>query len=42
MTVIMYCHCEEERRSNPVKNNALNRFNSMERQRSMRSGEICN
>ena len=29
MTVSVYRHCEEERRSNPVKNNVLNHFTSM-------------
>jgi len=29
MTVSMYRHCEEERRSNPVKNNILNRITSI-------------
>ena len=29
MTVIMYRHCEEERRSNSMKNNTLNHFTSM-------------
>ena len=29
MTVSMYRHCEEERRSNPVKYNFLNRLSSL-------------